>query len=76
MRYEMLVRMYQSTRRRNTAEHKMNRLGDVNLKSGACNKIQDGVSVIGLSLTSCGRHEYVTAWLPKIQVFWEVAKNL
>jgi len=67
----MLVLMYQSTRRHNTADHKMNRLGVANLKSDDCNQIKDVISVTGLSL-----NRYVTAVLPKIQVFWEVAMNL
>ena len=76
MRCKMLVHKYQSTQRRNTADYKMNRLGAVNLKYGDCNPIKDGISVKGLSLNSSARHEYVTAVLPKIQVFWEMAMNL
>jgi len=72
----MLVHKYESTQRRNTADYKMNRLGSVNLKYGDCNPIKVGISVKGLSLKSCARHEYVTAVLPKIQVFWEVEMNL
>ena len=74
-RYEMSVLTYLCTRRRNTADYKMNRLGVVNLNYGDCNQIKDGISVTGLSLNSYARHQYVTAVLPKIQVFWEVAKN-
>jgi len=72
----MLVHKYQSKQRRNTADYKMNRLGSVNLNYGDCNPVKDGISVKGLSLNSSARHEYVTAVLPKIQVFWEVALNL
>lgn len=76
LRYEMLVLTYLRTRRRNTADYKMNRLGVVNLKYGNCNQIKDGISVTGLSLNSYARQDYVTAVLPKTQVFWEVAMNI
>jgi hypothetical protein len=54
----------------------MSHLDGENFKSGDCNQIKGGTAVTGLSLNSYARHEYVTAVLPKIQVFWEVAMNL
>ena len=76
MRYEMFVLKYLITRRRNKTDYKMSHVGVVNLKSGDCNQIKEGISVTGLSLNSYERHEYVTAVLPKIQVYWEAAMNL